>query len=145
MIATTILPPPPPAAVPPPSPSLVVYCPPPPPPPRSSSLTYNPDFEVLSPEAFISTDYSDKGISSHSRVVRILPFRCNVFVTSSRVQATDFREPEWLFKYASTEAWYEKPGNATLERMKAAKVAGIDAHELAVHGSKPTEIQTPKA
>lgn len=122
-----------------------MYCPPPPPPPPGySSVAYNPDIEVSSSESFIPANYSDEGISSHSRLVRILPFRRTAFVTTHRAQATDFKEFEWLLKYGSTETWYEKPSNATLKRMKAAELLGEEADELPVSSAKPIEVQTPK-
>lgn len=121
-----------------------MYCPPPPPPPSFAYLTYSPDIEVSSSEALIPGSYSDEGISSHSKIVRILPFRRNAFVTSHRAQATDLKEFEWLLKYASSETWYEKPGNALLKRMKNAELAGDEADELPASSAKPIEIQTPK-
>ncbi|KAF1925268.1 uncharacterized protein M421DRAFT_32173, partial [Didymella exigua CBS 183.55] len=94
--------------------------------------------------AFIPANYFDEGISSHSRIVRMLPFRRNAFVTLHRAQATDLKAFEWLLKYASTETWYEKPSNAVLKRMKHAELAGNPADELPVSSARATEMQTPK-
>ncbi|KAL1653149.1 hypothetical protein SLS61_004395 [Didymella pomorum] len=77
-------------------------------------------------------------------IVRNLLFRRNLFQTSHSAQATDFKEFEWLLKYASTETWYEKPSNVLLKRMKAAELAGDEADELPVSSAKPTESQTPR-
>ena len=130
---------------PPPPPPPVVCCPPPPaPPPGFISLTYDPDTEVSSSEAFIPANYSDESVSEPSKVVRILPFRRNVFVTSHHAQATDFEEVKWLIKYGTTETWYEKPSNALLKRMKRAELADSEPDELPSSSAKPTEIQTPK-
>lgn len=107
-------------------------------------MTYTPDIEVSTSQTFIPAKYSDDSVSSHCRIVRNLPFRRNTFVTSHRAEATDFKEFEWLLKYASTESWYEKPSNAALRRMKAAELAGNESEELPVSGAKPSEIQTPK-
>lgn len=119
----------------------VFYCPPTPPPPGYSSAAY---IEVASSQSFIPAIYSDEGISSHSRLLRLLPFRRNAFVTTHRAQATDFKEVEWLLKYGSTETWYEKPSNTTLKRMKAAELLDEEADELLVSSAKPTEVRTPK-
>ena len=127
--------------------TLITKPPPPPPPPPSSgysSPTYSPDIEVSSCEALIPANYSDDGTANHTRTVQNLPFRRNIFQSSHRAQATDFKEYEWLFKYASTETWYEKPSNALLKRMKATELLGDEADELPVSSAKPIEYNTPK-
>lgn len=73
-----------------------------------------------------------------------MPFRRNAFLTSHRAHATDFKEFEWLLKYASTETWYEKPCNAFLKRMRAVELEGNEVDELLMSSAKPTEVQTPK-
>lgn len=107
-------------------------------------LTYTPDVEVSSAEAFLPRNYSDESILEPSKVVRILPFRRNAFVTSHCAQAIDFEEVKWLLKYATTETWYEKPSNGLLKRMLFAELADEEPDELPSSNAKPVEIQTPK-
>lgn len=77
-------------------------------------------------------------------MVRILPFRRNAFITSHNAQVADFKEFEWLFKYGTTELWYEKPSKSLLKRMKEAEESGCEPDELASSNLRSTEIQTPK-
>ena len=65
-------------------------------------------------------------------------------MTSHRAQVADFKEFEWLFKYGTTELWYEKPSKSLLKRMKAAEESGCEPDELASRHSRSAEIQTPK-
>lgn len=77
-------------------------------------------------------------------MVRIRPFRRNVFMTSHHAQAVDFNEFTWLFKYTTTELWYEKPTKNLLKRMSAVEESGGDADELTSSNARPIEAQTPR-
>ncbi|KAJ4339287.1 hypothetical protein N0V95_007810 [Ascochyta clinopodiicola] len=103
-----------------------------------------PGAVITSAEAFIPANYSDEGGLDPGRMVRIQPFFRNVFMTFHHAQAADLNEFEWLFKYGTSDLWYEKPTKSMLKRMNAARESGGEADELAPSNSKPTEAQTPK-
>lgn len=123
----------------------MTYCPPPPPPPPGLlSSVYHPEFEVSFVETFIPVKYSGECVSDPSRLTRILPFRRNVFITTHRAHPADLNEFEWLFKYGTTETWYERPSKALLKRLEAVSRSGRETDELVSSNPKSNEIQTPK-
>ncbi|KAI4690460.1 hypothetical protein J4E81_007614 [Alternaria sp. BMP 2799] len=129
------------SALPPPPPP-----PPPGPPPALSMNPYSAGEEVHTPNQFIQVQYSNESISDFaSRVLRIGPFRRNVFMTLHPASAADYKEYEWLIKYGSSEIWYEKPTKALLRSVKTLEANRRAPGELLpLHNARPVSLETPK-
>jgi hypothetical protein len=123
--------------------------PPPPPPgtlPGLLEIPFMPEVEVETPTQFLPVQYSGESVLDiASRVLRIAPFRRNVFITRHRAHAADYKEYEWLIKYGSTELWYEKPSKAHLRSIKTLEVNRWAPDELLpLLKARPVSLMTPR-
>ncbi|CAI6337449.1 unnamed protein product [Periconia digitata] len=100
--------PPPPPPPPPPSPPTAPLPPPPPPPPPSFHITEAPD-----PTEFIQAHYSGESLLDTGRMIRLMPYRREVFTAYHRCYVVDFEEYKWILQDGETEVWYTKPRRRT--------------------------------
>lgn len=79
------------------------------------------------------------------RVVRILPFKRNVFMTMHRANMADFEEFKWIFQYGDTEGWYQKPTRSMLRHMATLEASACEPDELPVlDNARPVSLETPR-
>lgn len=95
--------------------------------------------EVWTPSAFLPAQYSaDSELDSESRLVRIGPFRRDVFVSQHRAYQADFEMLSWILRYGSTDFWYEKPSRPYLKNITGPE--GL----LHIMNARPVSLETPK-
>lgn len=75
-----------------------------------------------------------------ARVVRIAPFRRNIYTTLHHTHTADFEEFKWIIQNGSTDVWYEKPGPSSLKRMATLGHDNLPTLE----NSQPISLETPK-
>lgn len=90
-------------------------------------------------------NYSGESVLETSRIVRLEPFKRNVFVTQHRPQATDLEEYKWLLRYGTSDHWYEKPDRAFFRQMKAFEATNVNMPELMpLFDARPVSLETPR-
>ncbi|KAL6710989.1 hypothetical protein ACN47E_006864 [Coniothyrium glycines] len=148
----------PPPALPPPPPGIVPHLvsgpplPPPPPPPVPGpfpgTLDYQhcPDDEVLDPSSFLPVRHTGDSVFEHSsHVLRLAPFRRDVYVALHKAHPADFEEHKWLLQYGDSELWYEKPSRAHLRSLRNHESSKWGADELIpLLNARPVSLETPK-
>jgi hypothetical protein len=78
-----------------------------------------------------------------SRLVHIVPFRRNVFITQHAHQAADLEEYKWLLM-SNSNVWYEKPHLAYLKQIKALKGSSCILPDLLpLFDARPVSLETP--
>jgi hypothetical protein len=87
----------------------------------------------------------DEPVPENSRIVRITPFKRNVFVTQHGLQAADLKEHKWILTYGRTDIWYDKPQGSLLKQMKAFEGCDHDLPDLLpLFDTRPVSLETPK-
>lgn len=105
----------------------------------------NQSEEVSSPADFIQTHYAGESLIDTARVVRIAPFRRNVFITLHSAQVADFEEFRWIVQHGDTEVWYEKPRRSFLRQMATLESSGCEPEPLpALENARPVSLETPR-
>ncbi|ORX94641.1 hypothetical protein BCR34DRAFT_629171 [Clohesyomyces aquaticus] len=100
---------------------------------------------VQSHAGLIPVYYSAHPGGETDRVIRLGPFRRNVFTTTHRAQPADFAEYEWLIRYATPETWYERPGRGLLKHMATLEASGCEPVDiLPLHNPRPVSLETPR-
>jgi len=111
---------------------------------RPSMLPNGPEL-ITTPAEFISTYYSNGASPDPGRVVRITPFKRNVFVSSYRAYIADFEEYKWLLQHGNTDVWYEKPKKSWIRHQDTLEASGCEPEELAaMDNARPVSLDTPR-
>lgn len=93
----------------------------------------------------IPVNYSGESPLETTRIVRIEPFKRNVFVTQHSPQAADLEEFKWLLIYGGTELWYEKPSRSLFKQMKSLEGFSYNLPELQpLADARPVSLEIPK-
>ena len=109
-------------------------------------IPFYPEDEVSTPTSLLPVQYgSDSVLDVSSHVVRVTPFRRNIFVTRHQAHAGDFEEHKWLLQYASSELWYEKPSRTYLRSIRSLERNPFGPDELAsLINARPVSLETPR-
>ncbi|KAF2877651.1 hypothetical protein BDV95DRAFT_154345 [Massariosphaeria phaeospora] len=111
------------------------------PPPRLHAYGETYTEEIYNPAQFAPTHYTGEStILETGKVIRIAPFKRNVFTTPHRAQPGDFAEYRWIIQNADTEVWYEKPGRSGVRHMNT--VGDKDLPLL--QNPRPVSLETPR-
>jgi hypothetical protein len=111
----------------------------------ASEISYIPEVQVGRPDELIRPKYPGESTIRIGHIVRITPFKRNVFVTSTQPRAADFDEFRWLLKLGGSDVWYDKPNPTYLKQWKALEVTGCEPAELfPIHDARPVSLETPK-
>ncbi|KAF2201074.1 hypothetical protein GQ43DRAFT_395063 [Delitschia confertaspora ATCC 74209] len=101
--------------------------------------------EVISSHAaLIPVQYSEESIPEMDRVVRIIPFNRNAFVTMHCAKTVDFGEFQWILKYGEPGLWYERPSRQTLWKMTPLAAEKQLDGLPAVESPRPVTLDTPR-
>jgi hypothetical protein len=93
----------------------------------------------------LPVNYSGESVLETSRIVHIVPFKRNVFITQHAPQTADLEEYKWLLKYANTELWYEKPHRSFFRQMKALEGISYELPDpLPLFDARPVSLETPR-
>ncbi|KAF2181246.1 hypothetical protein K469DRAFT_729439 [Zopfia rhizophila CBS 207.26] len=80
--------------------------------------------EISTHRALIPIRYSGDTILNVDRILRIVPFKRNVFTMMHRTHKADFMEHKWIIRYGNPEVWYERPGRAMIKHMSFLETSG---------------------
>jgi hypothetical protein len=93
----------------------------------------------------VPVKYLDEPVPENSRIVRITPFKPNLFVTQHGLQAADLKEHKWILKYGKTDIWYDKPQGSFFKKMKAAEGCDHDLPDLPpLFDARRVSLETPR-
>ncbi|OCK73970.1 hypothetical protein K432DRAFT_311667 [Lepidopterella palustris CBS 459.81] len=87
--------------------------------------------------------YSGETDVEMDRILRIMPFKRNVYVVSHGACPSDFAQYSWILNHGVTERWYEQPSPELQHRMAVMEAADCLPESFLVGLEHPNPLTVP--